>query len=154
MFKLGQTTKAFHKRIEAYHGYVGPSGVRIVGFLSSPTRGRPKGQTLTTYYQHVEEYAFQAAQNAGAEFIWSTTRVLLSGRTEFVYGSFHQMEQALQNTQDVYGGTLQMFHLNNVNNELAAEKRAFPNSFIGETLFPISTKNQHSVKRSRAGGFD
>ena len=140
IFKLGQTTKSFHERVEHYHGYTGPDGVRIVGFLSSPTRGRKKGETQTQYYEKVEEYAFQAAFRLGMKFMWTTTRIKLDGRSENLYGTWNQIEKALQETQDLYGGTLQMFSIDHVNDESGMLKKKKP-VFVGETIFPIRDKN-------------
>src|SRR5271156_3815319 len=88
IFKIGQTTTSFAKRNENYHTYVGPNGVYIIALLCSPTKLRARGKTITQYYEEVEEYVFQQVFN-----VWSTTRVKLDGRTEFVYASFEQIHE-------------------------------------------------------------
>lgn len=155
VFKIGQTTVSFAKRVEAYHGYV-PNGVWIMALLKNPTKKRQPRWSQTMYYEKVEEYCFQKVREFGGQFIWSTTRIKKDrnvnneGRTEFIYCSPDQLKRGFQATQEEFGGQLTMYDADGVNKENAALKRTSANLYVGESLYKLQPETG-GQKRMRVG---
>ena len=128
VFKVGMTTRDFADRIEEYHTYY-PLGVYMVAFLTfQGMEPVPKAQQRT-HFEKIEKDVFTAIQKHKGKRLKFPSR---PGKkwdyndAEWVYATYDQIQQAFQDVQEEYKGTLHEFNVDGINAQYAKNMRNVP----------------------------
>ena len=135
LFKVGQAD-SFRKRIEQYHTYY-PNGVYIKSLLKNPRTQFKRDEnnkriniSLKQYYNKVESFLHKDIVEKGGKQLRSTTRIADSknhseglGKTEWFYTNQHVIDDAFNDTNNKFGGSVYNAHLNNLNSVVNRERK-------------------------------
>ena len=130
VFKIGMTGN-FHNRIGNYHTYL-PEGVYFKCFLKNPKKLRGD-LSLEKYYKKIEKEIFKGIVDEGGKAISMSIRWRNEGKTEWVYASEEQIENAFDTAYRKYGGDLnigELDHLPDLRKQLQRNK-----IYKGEVFF-------------------
>lgn len=141
VFKIGMTTRDFADRIEDYHTYY-PLGVYMVFLLTyEKMRGfsRLSAAEKKTKKKVLEEAVMEAVRDSGGQRMQFHSRPGRTGvapRSEWVYASYAQIEQAFEKVQTDNGGVLHKGHLDDINETYALNKKA-KNIYEAKILYTV-----------------
>ena len=142
VFKIGMTTRDFADRIEDYHTYY-PMGVYMVFMLTyEKMRGfsRLSAAEKKTKKKVLEEAVMHAvAEDFGGkrmQFHSRPGRTGVAPRSEWVYASYEQIEQAFEKIQTEHGGTLHKGHLGDIDETYKLDKKA-KNTYEAKILYTV-----------------
>lgn len=141
VFKIGMTTRDFADRIEDYHTYY-PLGVYMV-FLLTYEKMRGFSRLSAADKKTKKKVLEEAVMNAVVEFEGQRMqfhsrpgRTGVNPRSEWVYASYEQIEQAFEKVQTDNGGVLHKGHLNDINTTYAHNKKA-KNIYEAKILYTV-----------------
>ena len=135
VFKIGVANSSFYNRCEGQYHTFFPMGFQYKALLERPTLKKNVNETREAYYERIEKEIYdRVVRDKCSTAIFSGARVVLGGKTEWVYTTPKCIDRAFAWADKRYGGT---FHDVTITNKILArdEPTAKDTIFVGEIKF-------------------
>jgi hypothetical protein len=140
VFKIGAADSSFYNRCEQQYHTFFPMGFQYKALLERPTLKIKVDESRKAYYDRIEKEIYdRVVKEKCSTAIFSGARIVLGGKTEWVYTTPACIDRAFAWADKRYGGT---FHDITITKEILA--RDEPTS--EETIF-VAEINFHNQKR-------
>jgi hypothetical protein len=135
VFKIGVANSSFYNRCEGQYHTFFPMGFQYKALLERPILKKNENETKNKYYEKIEKEIYdRVVREKCSTAIFSGARIVLGGKTEWVYTTQRCIERAFDWAEKRYGGT---YHDMNLTKKVLARDEPTPEDtiFVGEIKF-------------------
>jgi hypothetical protein len=135
VFKIGAADSSFYNRCEQQYHTFFPMGFQYKALLERPVKMRRVDESRKSYYDRIEKEIYdRVVKEKCSTAIFSGARLVLGGKTEWVYTTPACIDRAFAWADKRYGGT---FHDITITNKVLARDEPTPENtiFTGEIKF-------------------
>ena len=129
VFKIGVANGSFYNRCEGQYHTFFPMGFQYKALLERPTLKQKSDEDRERYYERIEKEIYdRVVKEKCSTAILSGARIVLGGKTEWVYTTPKAIDRAFAWADNRYGGT---FHDVTITNKILAKDEPPP----ADTIF-------------------